>query len=199
MKNLTLLLLCCLTFSSFILDPGWELQKNENGIKVFTRDKEGSPLKEYKASVIIKASMEEILTVIKDVPGYVNWQNPCKEAKVVESISENEFISYTLNEAPWPISDRDCVVRSTFFYDSDEAVRMTLVAISEGLVGQVDGVVRITNMTGQWWFTQKPDGIEVIMQIHADPAGSIPKWLANSSVVDSPFKTLTNLKEMMED
>lgn len=199
MKYLTLTLIFLMTFCSFSFAPGWELKKNENGIKVFTRVKEGSPLKEYKATVTINATMDAVLSVIKDVPGYVNWQYPCKEAKIVKQISDNEFISYTLNEAPWPIYDRDVVVRSVFHQQDDQTVMMTMDAIAEeGFVEPVNGVVRITKMVGKWWFKPVTDGIEITMQVHADPAGSIPKWLANSSVVDSPFRTLTNLKTLME-
>jgi len=198
MKNITLLLAGIFAFCSFSLVPGWELKKNENGIKVFTRDKAGSPLKEYKATVTVNAPMGEVLGKIKDVPSYINWQYPCKEAKIVQTISDNEFISYTLNEAPWPISDRDVIVRSKFFHNEDQTVTMTMDALSENLVEPREGIVRITKMVGKWTFTPVEGGTKVMMQVHADPAGSIPKWLANSSVVDSPFRTLTNLKAMME-
>jgi hypothetical protein len=38
----------------------------------------------------------------------------------------------------------------------------------------------------------------VAYQIHADPGGSIPGWLANATVVDTPFKTLKNLRSTIQ-
>jgi hypothetical protein len=37
----------------------------------------------------------------------------------------------------------------------------------------------------------------VIFQYHADPAGKIPAWLANSFVEDYPYKTMQNLKRII--
>jgi len=199
MKNLTLFLSFCLIITSFSFAPGWELKKDENGIQVFTRVKEGSPLKEYKATVTVNATMEEVLTVIKDVPNYVNWQYATTQSEIVQRISDDEFISYTLNDAPWPISDREVLIKAKFNYHNDETISLTMHAITDNDLKQpTKDVVRITQMIAKWLLTPTANGIEVMTQVHADPAGSIPKWLANSYVVDSPFKTLTNLKVLME-
>jgi len=39
---------------------------------------------------------------------------------------------------------------------------------------------------------------KVTYQMHAEPGGSLPAWLINSSVVDPPYKTLINLKAYTE-
>ena len=35
-------------------------------------------------------------------------------------------------------------------------------------------------------------------QLHADPGGNIPAWLANQTVVDMPYATMERLKNLVE-
>jgi hypothetical protein len=38
----------------------------------------------------------------------------------------------------------------------------------------------------------------VVFRLHIEPAGEIPSWLANIAVIDTPYHTLNNLKEMVK-
>ena len=59
-----------------------------------------------------------------------------------------------------------------------------------------DGIVRIQKMKGYWLLTDKGNGIvEVLQQCVAEPGGSIPDWLANSAVVDTPYQSMYKLKK----
>jgi len=37
----------------------------------------------------------------------------------------------------------------------------------------------------------------VTYQVHADPGGAIPVWLANATAVDTPYDTLKNLRDYL--
>lgn len=55
-------------------------------------------------------------------------------------------------------------------------------------------------LKGFWRFIPEKEGrIKVIYQIHADPGGDIPSWLANAVAVDSPFNTLKNMLKMLKN
>ena len=55
----------------------WKLRKDEAGIRIFTRNVEGSPFQEFKAVVTIKnTTITGVLDVIMDVKNYpVNFPN----------------------------------------------------------------------------------------------------------------------------
>lgn len=59
----------------------------------------------------------------------------------------------------------------------------------------VEGYVRVTRVDGFWQFTPLDDKTEVTYQVHMDPGGSVPSWLANKFVVEAPFNTLRALRE----
>jgi len=45
----------------------------------------------------------------------------------------------------------------------------------------------------------QPGGeVEVVYQVHTEPGGSVPSWLANKFVVEAPLNTLRNLRERAE-
>lgn len=54
-------------------------------------------------------------------------------------------------------------------------------------------------MWGYWKLVPKnANETEVTYQVHTEPGGSVPSWLANKFVVDAPFNTLKALKERAE-
>ena len=57
----------------------------------------------------------------------------------------------------------------------------------------------MTYTKGFWILEDIGNGVvRVTQQVHADPAGKLPDWLTNSAVVETPFKTMRNLKTLLE-
>jgi len=51
----------------------WDLVKEDEGIKVFTRTNEVMSFKEFKASAIVKGKVNEFVSVLYDVNGLATW------------------------------------------------------------------------------------------------------------------------------
>ena len=58
--------------------------------------------------------------------------------------------------------------------------------------------VLITNIYSEWTVTKNGNKLDVEHIGFMDPAGSIPQWMVNTNVVDSPMKTIKNLKRRVE-
>jgi hypothetical protein len=59
--------------------------------------------------------------------------------------------------------------------------------------------VRIQYSTGYWRVEPVGEGKnKIIYENHSDPAGSLPAWLTNSSVVNIPFKTLEKMRVIVK-
>jgi hypothetical protein len=66
-KKLCLVWVSLLLFiSSFSQSHEWKLDKDENGIKVYTRPIEGFPVDELRTETVVHAPMAAILAVIMD-------------------------------------------------------------------------------------------------------------------------------------
>ena len=83
-----------LLFTSFgtDADKDWKLEKNKNGISVFSFVSEGETLKEIKTLTIVHSSIVAIVSVLLDVKNYPNWIYNCSESYYLKKINSYEMI-----------------------------------------------------------------------------------------------------------
>jgi hypothetical protein len=198
---IVLLLSSLFSFSAYSETSAWELQKEEKAInlKIYTRQIEGSNLKEFKAEMMVKTQLTTIAALLLDGQSAPKWMHQCEKFEVVEQIDELTAIVYFINGAPWPVSDRDAVVMTAISQDPESLVLKAEMNVVNDLLPEKGDYVRIPHMKGFWLFEPKvADQILVTYQVHANPGGSLPDWLANSVVVDTPYYTMRNMLEMLK-
>lgn len=177
----------------------WQPAMDRDGIQVYTRAVSGSPIAESLSVVTITARLEAVAALVLAADQYHLWIDSIDESRVLEQISPRESYNYTLSKAPWPISDRDAVVRARAQQDSITGV-VTLA--SQGvpdLIPEKKGLVRVRKVDSTWTLTPlSPDRVEVRYRVHSDPGGALPGWLINTVVTDQPFNTLRNLRRELQ-
>ncbi len=173
----------------------WSLAKEADGIRVYTRSVPGSGLKAFRGEVTLTgASLKAVLNTILDVEQFPKLSPRTASARLVKAVSDREHYIYAVTDAPWPVRDRDGIYHFRAEDTADGAVIVRMEARPDFLPHE-SGLVRIPRSEGFWQLQRRPDGrLRILYQNHTDPGGSIPAWLANSSVVNIPFKTLQNLK-----
>jgi ribosome-associated toxin RatA of RatAB toxin-antitoxin module len=178
----------------------WELAKEGNGIKVYTRPVDGSNFKEYKGIMTIEASVSSLVALVDDISAYPKWIDTCIEGKALKRISPTVSYTYTVNKAPWPVANRDAVVRNVIRQD-----RKTLI-VAIDITGVPDfvplkaGLTRVKHIKGFWRFRPLEKGkVGIVYQVHNEPGGKLPSWLVNSVVVNQPYRTLSNMKKMVKE
>ena len=180
---------------SFSVTSDWELAMDKDKIKVYTRYVEGSKLKEYKATAQINVTPQAMIDLLKDGDSLKNWLAGCSESRLVKKVSENELFVYSKTSAPWPIKDRDYVMLVKFKQQPDGSILVSLDGKPD-YIPVNSCCVRLPYLKGHWQLTSIDDHTtQITHQMHANPGGNIPAWLANSSVVDIPFYTFKNLQE----
>ena len=176
----------------------WELAKSGDGITVYTRGVEGSGFKEYKALARIKASLSSLVAIVEDIEVYPSWIHTCKEGKLLKKINEKETYNYTVNEAPWPVRDRDAVVHNKISQNPENRVVTIEIKGIPDYIPEKTGVQRVRKIDGFWRFTPLENGsVEVVYQVHSEPGGNLPSWLVNSIVVSQPYYTLVNMQKVV--
>jgi len=173
----------------------WELKKEEDGIKVYLREVEGSKIQEYKAEAILKGKVSSYIAVMKDVNSYEELYEHTKEVRL---INENDtfHVHYLVTDTPWPVKDRDAVYSSTYSQHYDTKLVRIDMKIETGYVDENDDYVRMEKADGYWLFYQiEPNKVEITYQMHAEPGGSIPNWVINMFLVDTPIEDIKMLQE----
>lgn len=192
-------LIACLLTTEFTWAQEWSLAKNKNGVKVYTRKIEGWGIKEYKVNMTVKASLKKIVEALRDGPGRYEWLHNVMEVRILESTNSAVTV-YNKVDAPWPVADRDNITRFSFSYPSEKTVRVDMKLFKTHSKAPVyNGIVRVERLKGYWLLKDKGNGyVEMMQQCAAEPGGSIPDWLANSAVVDTPYNSMYKLKQYLE-
>ena len=180
----------------------WEQVSTDDGIVVQRRKVEGSNLKEFQGRGVIDAPLFRVLAVIRDSSKRVEWVSDCIANYTVEEddVARTQ-ISYQRTHAPWPVSDRDSVNRAEIQIDSARhRVFIPFVGVTHPKVPPVKGVVRMPFVKGHWILTPVDHGKATMAeyQVHADPGGSIPDWLANIASKKLPRDTLAGLRAQVK-
>lgn len=194
-----LLLILSMTASQ-IFAQSWSLAKDKNGVKVYTRKINGWGIKEYKAKMTVKANLSTVIRVLKDVQGRYEWLHNTVEIREVERLNGDIITIYNKVDAPWPVADRDNITKFSFSYPSAASARIDMTVLKTHKKAPIyDGIVRVERLKGHWLLQDKGNGmVEIMQQCAAEPGGSIPDWLANSAVVDTPYNSMYKLKQYIE-
>lgn len=197
--NYLLLLFVILSFAIKAQENKWQLEKNEDGIKVYIRESDVSSFDEFKGICTFHASPKQILVIILHPSDFTSWMPDVCKSKMLKKISAKEQIDYIENSAPWPVKNRDAVVERKVTYQKDSSVTVNMQAKPD-YIPEKDGIVRIQKMHGFWKLIPvSNDSTKVIFQVLSDPGGELPSWLVNSRIVDTPFGTLQGLQKMLKD
>lgn len=176
----------------------WQLRKSESGIVVYSRDVEGSNFKELKSIFEIKTSLSSVVALLKDFDSYPQWVYRCGESKLLKKISYKESIHYQTVVAPWPVDNRDFIVR---VFLNQDTVSGKIVQTGQCLPNYLPPMkdhVRIQLFNAKWTITPLQNGfLKIEYQLMVDPGGNVPAWLVNLAVVDGPFDTAVGMKRML--
>lgn len=197
MKNYLLIgMFCALNSLSLasLSNDSWELSTEKDGVKVHVMLIEGSTLKAFKGTVEIAAKKSTLVEIITDIDQWTSWVPDVVESNVAER-TEDSLTYYVKSDLPWPIRDRDGVYRIDFDSDVEMSTEILNVTAVPNFLPKKKRTIRIPKAKGRWTIESiSPKRTRVSFQMHADPGGALPDWLINSSVTDTPVRTLSNLK-----
>jgi hypothetical protein len=178
----------------------WELKKDKDGVRVFTRKVKSSDFKEFRGEVFIKCTLGSLAKIIDDISSYPKWMYNCSYAERIKKISLTEGYSYYVNHSPWPVMDRDAVIHYILTQDKNTKIINISLNGEPNFLPVNKKYVRIPSLHGFWQFIPLNNGIvKVVYQNYSETGGAVPASLANPFAVDLPFYTLLNLKEKLNN
>jgi hypothetical protein len=195
MKFLFLLLMPVLCLTTL---HQWELAKDKNGIKVYTRKKDGYTFKEFKATTTFKTTKDKMEAEFLNIKGMSLWYDMIEKVELIKKISNNEAIYKLYFDFPSPTTDRYAVVKASLTKDvktGDILVNSKYHAIKHN---PEPDRIQVTNIESKWVIKGSDFALNIEHSGHLDPAGNIPLWMFNSGLSDGPYRTIMNLKKRVE-
>jgi len=183
---------------AYVTDDGWKIaSKKDADPVVYTKAIEGQPIKAVKAVTILDVPIETLLTVLADAELVPEWIPVIGSAELLQDTNpDGASITYMVTKFPWPIRNRDAVVRTVTTYDPSSN---TVTMVSSGLAGYVeekDGIIRTPTTYTKWTIYPLEDGkVHVEIITHSDPRGFFPSWLMNLIVTRTPKAMFSRLEK----
>jgi hypothetical protein len=192
-------IICLLQFQVASAQTNWELSKDKNGIKVYTASNSTSKFKSIKVEANVEGTLEKLVNILMDVSNNKNWVYNTRYSYLIRKASKNDILYYAETSLPWPISNRDMIIRMQFFHDT---INKTLKVIATGVPDELPekkGLVRIKYFNGLWDVKYNDENKMLINYILTmEPGGSVPAGITNMFISKGPYETFNNLSNALK-
>lgn len=203
LKRILLLLGLLVLPTLSLADTGaWEGGRERDGIRVWSREVPGSPVRAFKATMVAKTTLSGLVNLIQDTESASRWVYSTERIDLLkQDVEKGSFVVRAQMNFPWPLADRDVIVAGQVVQDARTlAVTIHSRGISDPDYPEVPGIVRMQVMEGTWIFRPLGNGmVEITMIGHAEPGGHIPPGIVNMLLDMTPRKTLEGMRRMLAD
>ncbi len=176
------------------------LRLKNDWLKIFTCPVPSSDFVSFVGIATIDAPQHAVLSLLYDVDVATEWVWKTAEMRILQELSEDEGrIIYQRVTAPWPVSDREIITRSQGYMDPESSEIFIKLECVPDYLPLNDKYVRVPQLEGAWNIIPLSDNqCRVIFRLHLEPGGEIPSWLVNIAVIDTPYHTLNNMRQMVK-
>lgn len=173
-----------------------KLSINKQNIKVWTYQDSANPVFLYQAETHFDVPIEKATALILDVEQAPKWVPYMGSVKVLSrDDSKGEFLLYMVLDFPFPLKDRDLVVKGKMSKDAQGIIHIQNKAVNQGYPVNPN-YVRLTRYEGDWTFQKLgKHKVKVSTYGFADPEGSIPLSAVNLFVEQQPYQMLLKMKD----
>jgi len=186
----------------------WQLVKDNNDIKVYTREVEGSDFLEFRGETVVEGTVAALVAILYDTQNCRAWLHECSFGMTLEAVSFEENYIFEIYDLTFPVSDRGVILHAKLSWHGDSASLETYEI--QNFCEEVDSsrcqkakglnVTPIKSSRGIYTFKALDEKVTaVVWQQHVEPGGTIPTWLVNAMVVDLPYETLLQLQTLVTD
>lgn len=177
----------------------WKLEKDNQGIKVYTGDMENARYKSIRVVCTLEGNYDKLIRILTEVENHKDWVYKTKSATLIKKNSDLDFLYYSITSMPWPMDNRDAVVHLVI---NKEKLPASLIVDAKSEPTQLpkkEGLVRIPYSHASWNISMVGTDrlhIEYIFKVH--PGGSLPPWMVNMFADKGPYESFKKLAEKLK-
>ena len=179
----------------FALPTGWNLVSNIEGIESARKSVPNSPLFAFRGETITDVPLAKLASLILDDPKGVDWVELMNLSVMLERESPNIKVIHQGYDLPWPIQDRDYVMKQSAQFDEQtKTCTILFESVVHPKMPKQNCCIRAQTYRTYWKLSVQPNGkTKAEVEVYTDPKGSLPSWLINWIQEDWPYNTLTGL------
>jgi len=177
----------------------WNFVKQKDGVSIYTRKEENSPLKAFKGVMELRADLEKVYLLVADAQNFNGWDKSIRDIRLLAYEKDKFSLYYLIYDLPWPLTDRDICAEARIEIDEGSGQRIIASRSLPERVPEKPHMVRIRRYWQRWTLQSLAAGtLRITLEGFADPAGSVPSWLYNMVIVDTPLKLMREIRKRLE-
>ena len=186
--------------SAYAETDGWNTEVIDDGTitvrsKISDRvDENGESIQliEYMATTIASVKMSDCISVIKNVSNHKVIRND-EVSKIVDTISDNEWVVYYYTNSPWPMPDNDCVAIMKFEENEQKQTATFWLNAAPSIIEKKE-VDRITYYEAMYSFEDLGnDQVELSVSARMSPTIQAPSWMIKGCFPKGPADVLRKI------
>lgn len=179
----------------------WRLQKNDarHKIKVYVKNEEGQKIRSFRVETLLDTNIDTLARIQSDIDNYSRWYFSTLETKLLQKLSDKEFIFYMVHDAPYGTPDRDVIMKAVIepMTSKRPYVQIKMNALPNYLPAKPPYVrMDAENYTARW--TPINDN-QVLLEAEGfiNPGGNAPSWAVNFVQGKGPYANMMGLRRMI--
>lgn len=173
----------------------WRFVRSQEGITSWQSERPAQPLSVFRSQAVLSADVRTALAVLDDVDRACEWTSHCAEMRRLRTVSTEELFVYARIDAPWPVRDRDVVVRVQVSYGAAGELLLSINESDAAGTTRAPSVVRMPRFSAHYRFhALDAQHTRVEYQLDVDPGGTLPDWLKRMIARDLTHDTLADLR-----
>ena len=164
-------------------DVGWHLNGQSGGVTIYSRLREGSSLKEFKAVGSFDAPTRVVHNILDDVEGYPKFMPFTAECRILRREGDSVYVYQRIS--PKIVSDRDYTLHireKSWPASGSFAYFSRWQPANEVGPAERKGVLRVKLCEGSWLL--EPEGSDktrATYRVFTDTGGTLPAFIANAA------------------
>jgi hypothetical protein len=174
---------------------GWELVGVTDGVEVARQTVEGSPLFAFRGESVTDVHISVLSGLLLNDPLGPEWVDLMYLSYLVERQSPTLKIIRQGYDLPWPVGDRDYILRQEAHYDaSTKTFTLNFQSVPHSKEPANDCCIRAEATRTYWKLQTLENGhTHLMVEVITDPKGLLPAWLINLIQEDWPHNTINGL------
>lgn len=188
------------TLALAVGEDAWELVDESAGVRIERAEAEAGSVR-YRASSLLPHPAGEVRAVLEDLEAFPLWASRLHTWQVSAQAGP-EAIVYGRHDFPWPIRDRDYVVRYRWWSDQGRFL-IEARAVSDANRPAEKGVIRISDMHTTWEVEARKSDVSFVRYTYRGGlGGSLPDFvldLFRGDAMRGSFERLAARVALMRD
>lgn len=184
--------------SAYFKKHDWQLIKEKDQVKVYSMEPEGLDVLAFRSIGVLDAPVDQVMELLRRVELSKEWMPRLSYKKVIRDVSDHEAVTYSVNDLPWPFSDREMVLNNRLVvHEKTKNMVVEIFSVEDERAQRDPKHIRAQIYLGQTWIKaidEKKTQVEIVILV--DPMGKIPKWLVNLLQKNVPYKLLKGIEDM---